>query len=134
MKSDASPRSSRNYDRLMLRSAFQSLFWSVILDKKRKSGLTLTKVAESLGVDKAYVSRSFSSPPNWQVDKISDMAEALGVELELFARDTITGELFSPTGKVSFSETSSDRDAFVPLSRLAGCAATTEDGMRVVSA
>jgi hypothetical protein len=61
-----------------------------------------------LGVDKSYISRSFSTPPNWQIDKISDFADALGVEIDLVARDLRSGEIFTPTGKLKFSETKTE--------------------------
>src|SRR5690606_435536 len=106
----------RAFKRSMLRSAFQSLFWGVILQRKKRSGLTLTDLADEIGVDKSYVSRSFSSPPNWQIDKIADFADALGVELNLVARDLKTGELFTPTGKVQFATTSAaDGNSFVSV-------------------
>lgn len=93
----------RTFKRSMLRSSFQSLFWSVLLNRKRKNGLTITELASTLGVDKSYVSRSFGSPPNWQIDKIADFADALGVEISIVARDMKTGELFTPTGVVNFA-------------------------------
>ena len=89
---------SREYDRLMLRSAFQSLFWSVLLARKRAEGLTRKGLADKLGVHKSFVTRSFSAPPNWQIDKVSDMAEALGVDLVLEARDRVTGVIYTPSG------------------------------------
>lgn len=88
----------REYDRLMLRSAFQSLFWSVLLSRKRAEGLTRKGLADRLGVHKSFVTRSFSAPPNWQLDKVSDMAEALGVDLVLEARDRVTGVIYTPSG------------------------------------
>ena len=113
-----SDSSSMKFNRLMLRSAFQSLFWAVIVDRKRKTGLTLTTLADKIGVDKSYISRSFSSPPNWQIDKISDMADALGIELELRATDISSGEIFSSTGKLKFAESFSvDSDCYKQIER-----------------
>jgi hypothetical protein len=77
----------RMFDRISLRSEFQSLFWSILLKRKSETGFTFKALADALGINKSYVSRSFSSPPNWQIDKISDMADALGVELIVEARD-----------------------------------------------
>lgn len=88
----------REYDRHMLRSAFQSLFWSVLLERKKVEQFTLKKLADRLGINKSYISRSFSSPPNWQIDKISDMADALGVEIIIEARDRLLGCIYSPQG------------------------------------
>lgn len=88
----------REYDRLLLRSAFQSLFWSVLLSRKRAEGLTRKGLADRLGVHKSFVTRSFSTPPNWQIDRVSDMAEALGVDVILEARDRVTGVIYTPSG------------------------------------
>ena len=77
----------RVYERQMLRSAFQSLFWNVILTRKREDGFNFKALADRLGINKSYISRSFSSPPNWQIDKLADMADALGVDLIVEARD-----------------------------------------------
>jgi transcriptional regulator with XRE-family HTH domain len=88
----------RQYDRMMLRSAFQSMFWGVLLARKQEMGLTLKGLADKLGIDKSYVSRSFSSPPNWQIDKLADMADALDVEIEIAARDVKTGKVYTPVG------------------------------------
>lgn len=100
----------RKYDRLMLRSAFQSLFWSVLLTRKHDQGLTRTGLAEKLGIHKSFVTRAFSKPPNWQVDKISDMADALGVDLILEARDRATGAIYTPSGVRHRPTTSSNID------------------------
>jgi hypothetical protein len=98
----------REYDRTMLRSAFQSLFWSVLLARKRQSNLTLKGLADKLGINKSYVSRSFSSPPNWQIDRVSDMSEALDVDLIVAARDRKTGLIFMPSGVLEASSGSTD--------------------------
>lgn len=89
---------TRLYDRLMLRSAFQSLFWVVLLDRKRKEQLTRKGLADKLGVHKSFVSRAFSRPPNWQIDKISDFSDALGVDLVVEARDRATGVVYTASG------------------------------------
>jgi ribosome-binding protein aMBF1 (putative translation factor) len=77
----------RAFDRLSLRSEFQSLFWNVLLTRKRETGFTFKTLADKLRINKSYISRSFSSPPNWQIDKLADMADALGVHLVVEARD-----------------------------------------------
>ena len=71
-----------DYDRLMLRSAFVSLFWAALQDKGRQ----LKYLAKELQIDKSAISRWFSSsPPNWQVDTISDIARALDLEIRITA-------------------------------------------------
>ncbi len=89
---------TRDYRRQMTRAAFQSLFWSVLLKRKQDSGLTLKGLADKLGIHKSYMTRSFSSPPNWQIDKLSDLADALEVELVVEARDQKTGRTFTAFG------------------------------------
>jgi hypothetical protein len=72
-----------DYDRLMLRSAFVSLFWSALQDRSRK----LKFLAKELRIDKSAISRWFSSsPPNWQIDTISDIARVLDLEITVTAR------------------------------------------------
>jgi transcriptional regulator with XRE-family HTH domain len=89
---------NRLFRRISLRSEFQSLFWNIILMRKRQSGFTLKALADALGINKSYVSRSFSSPPNWQIDKMHDMADVLGVDLIVEARDRATGVVFTASG------------------------------------
>lgn len=87
-----------DFRRGVLRSAFHSLFWGVIVDRKRNENLKLKDVAETLGVNKSFVSRSFSSPPNWRIDTIADFTDALGLDLIVEARDRKTGRVFTPSG------------------------------------
>lgn len=86
------------FRRGMLRSAFHGLFWGVIVDRKSNSGLKLKDLADSLGVNKSYISRSFSSPPNWRIDTLADFSDALGLDLIVEARDRKTGRVFTPSG------------------------------------
>jgi hypothetical protein len=72
-----------DYDRMMLRSAFVSLFWAALQDQKQP----LKFLAKELKVDKSAVSRWFSSaPPNWQIDTVSDIARVLDLEITVTAR------------------------------------------------
>jgi|GEM_PF-1558577 len=94
----------RMHDRQMLRAAFQSLFLSVIQARKTASGYQLQQLAADTGNIKSTVSRWFSSdPPNWQIDTMADIADALDLELILQARDRKTGELHTPLGIVTAS-------------------------------
>jgi transcriptional regulator with XRE-family HTH domain len=98
------PKYVQKYDRLMLRSAFVSLFWAVISERRRQGKLKLQSIADALGINKSTVSRWFSSEqPNWEVDTISDIAGALNLEVEIYARDRATGKIFAPTGPVDQS-------------------------------
>lgn len=99
MSTKTDPAFLRSFDRQMLRSAFQSLFWSVFSDRKRKGKMTQQQFADALGVDKSAVSRSFSIPQNWTIDKLADMAGVLGVELVVEARDAAaSGVVFTASG------------------------------------
>jgi hypothetical protein len=87
------------YDRAMLRSAFVSLFWAAISDRKRRGKYTLQMLADKLGRNKSGVSRWFSKdPPNWSIDTISDVASALGLDMELRATDRAAGTVFTSSG------------------------------------
>lgn len=81
-----------------LRSAFHSLFWGVIVDRKRNAGLKMKDIAATLGVNKSFVSRSFSSPPNWRIDTLADFSDALDLDLIVEVRDRKTGRIFTPSG------------------------------------
>lgn len=95
------PERMRDYRRGALRSAFVSLFWSVIQDKKQKQLYKLQALADTLGIHKSTVSRWFSPDmPNWEVDTIADIADALGLEIQVIAKDRETGILYSPSGPV----------------------------------
>lgn len=99
MSLKADPKRLQEYRRQMLRSAFVSLFWSIIQHKREKSKLKLQEIAHRLGKDKSVVSRWFSpDPPNWTLDTVSDIAGALDVELRIEAIERSTGVVFSPSG------------------------------------
>ena len=67
----------------MLRSSFVSLFWQAM----QAAGHKLQFLADALRVDKSAVSRWFSSnPPNWTIDTIADIANALDLEIMITAR------------------------------------------------
>jgi len=109
---------NRVYDRQMLRSAFQSLFWNVILTRKRQNGFNFKALADKLGINKSYVSRSFSSPPNWQIDKVADMSEALGVDLIIEARDRKNPNvIYTPSGIRQPATTSTSLDKMLTFGR-----------------
>src|SRR5437879_299734 len=94
------------YNREMLRSAFVSLFWSVISIKKRRGGFPLKTLADKIGVHKSAPSRWFSGgQPNWTVNTISDIAGALNLDLEIRGRDQKTGETYAPHGLIQPANT-----------------------------
>jgi transcriptional regulator with XRE-family HTH domain len=82
----------------MLRSAFVSLFWAIITERRKKGVYTLLQLAKKLGTNKAEVSRWFRGEPNWTVGTIANIANALNVELRIEAVDRDSGEVFTPAG------------------------------------
>ena len=89
----------REYDRSMLRSELVSLFWAVVTERKKApGGYTLQQLADSLGINKSQVSRWFNGLPNWEANTIADIASALGVDLQVVARDRHDGRLYTPVG------------------------------------
>jgi transcriptional regulator with XRE-family HTH domain len=97
-RSDA--KFERAYARGTLRSAFVSLFWAVITERRKKGPFTLQELAKRLGANKGEVSRWFKNDPNWTVNTIASIATALNLDLTITARDRSTGQLFTPAGPV----------------------------------
>ena|SRR6267378_6187569 len=95
-KSD--PKFLRAYDRGMLRSAFVSLFWAVITERRKKGTYTLVQLAKQLGANKAEVSRWFKGEPNWTLGTIANIANALDVDLRVQAIERSSGQVFTPAG------------------------------------
>lgn len=87
----------REYDRHMFRSSLVSLFWRIISVKKEQpEGYKLQNLADSLRKGKSLVSRWFSSEtPNWEANTISDIANALNVDLHVTAVDRSDGTVYS---------------------------------------
>jgi hypothetical protein len=102
------------YDREMLRSAFVSLFWSIIFRKKQRGEFPLKELADKIGVHKSAPSRWFSDGhPNWTVNTISNIANALDLDLEITARDRVTGERYAPQGLIAPVRTSAPAGSMV---------------------
>lgn len=90
------PKFARAYYRAMLRSAFVSIFWAVISDRK-KQGLTLIALAKAIGSSKHEVSRWFKGDPNWTINTIASIAHALKLTLRIQAVDE-HGRVYGPSG------------------------------------
>jgi DNA-binding phage protein len=105
MRTKTDDNQMREYRRHMLRGEFRSLFWAIFSERKRKTKFTLQRFAEKLGIGKSSLSRGFNEPQNWTVDKMADMAHALGVELVVEARDIQSGVIFTPNGLGSYAQT-----------------------------
>lgn len=88
----------RAYDREMLRAAFVSLLWPAYERKREREGITLTALADALGIDKSAVSRWFATRPNWIIDTIADVARCLDLDLAIEARDRVTVRVYTPAG------------------------------------
>lgn len=103
IKADKSdPRLEAGYERGMLRSAFVSLFWSVISERKKRSGgYTLQALAQAVGSTKHEVSRWFNGDPNWTINTIANIARALELDITIQAREKATGRVFTPAGPAS---------------------------------
>ena len=96
--SKSDPKFTLSYERGMLRSAFVSLFWGIIMERKKRGGFTLLALAKILGANKGEVSRWFNGDPNWTINTIANLASALNVDLKITAVDRDTGAVFTPAG------------------------------------
>jgi transcriptional regulator with XRE-family HTH domain len=94
----ADPKFVRSYERAMLRSAFASLFWAAIADRK-KAGLTMVALAKAVGTSKHEISRWFKGDPNWTINTIAALAHALGLSLRIEAVDNL-GRVYRPSGRL----------------------------------
>jgi transcriptional regulator with XRE-family HTH domain len=90
------PKFEKAYYRAMLRSAFLSMFWAVISDRK-KNGLTLISLAKEIGSSKHEVSRWFNGDPNWTINTIAAIARALKLTLRVQAVDE-HGNVYGSSG------------------------------------
>jgi transcriptional regulator with XRE-family HTH domain len=90
------PKFERAYYRAMLRSAFLSMFWAVISERKKK-GLTLISLAKAIGSSKHEVSRWFNGDPNWTLNTIAAIAHALKLTLRVHAVDEY-GNVYGASG------------------------------------
>jgi transcriptional regulator with XRE-family HTH domain len=93
------PKFVRSYQRGMLRSTFVSLFWSVFRHRKEQDGLTLQALAKAIPANKAEVSRWFNGDPNWTLNTIASIADALNVDLRVEAVDRKSGVVFTANGR-----------------------------------
>lgn len=92
----------RDFARQMLRSNFVSLFASALKHRKTKTpSFGLVALARSIGKDKATLSRDFGGSPNWRLDTVADIAEALDLDLKIEAVDRASGVVIRATGPVS---------------------------------
>lgn len=100
MSMNKSDKIAKEYKREMLKSAFVSLFWSVISHRK-KTGGSMKELADKLSINKSAVSRWFSGKnPNWELSTIADIAGALDLEIRVEAVDRASGQVFTCIGEV----------------------------------
>ena len=88
----------RAYDRALFSESISSLFWGVIRERRKHGKFTNQSIADAAGVDKAKLSRDFSGARNLTTHTIVNYASALGVDLEIRARDRETGAIFTSRG------------------------------------
>lgn len=86
------------YERGMLRSAFRSIFWAVIADRKKRGRFTFQSLGKAVGADKAKVSHWFNGDPNWTINTIASLANALGLDLNISAVERSTGRIYTAAG------------------------------------
>jgi hypothetical protein len=100
----------------MLRSAFVSLFWGIIKERKRRpGGFKLQELAGTIGKNKGEVSRWFRREPNWTLNTVASLANALDVELSIEARERSSGLVFKPSGLVTTQTTYIDTNPLKPV-------------------
>jgi transcriptional regulator with XRE-family HTH domain len=92
------PKFVMAYDRALFRSAILSLFWAVISDRKKRGGFTFQSFAKKIGSTKHEVSRWFSGDPNWTLNTIASIANALDLDLRIEAVERSTGRVFTSSG------------------------------------
>lgn len=117
----------REYDREMLKSTIISIFAAVIAFKKKRGKYSYKRLADDLGKDKSAVSRWFSEDPNLELHTVSDIANALDIELRIEAVDRETQTVFNPheveehvVVKVDFASSYSSQRPNTPLSSQTG--------------
>jgi transcriptional regulator with XRE-family HTH domain len=82
----------------MLRSSFVGLFWSIFSERKKREGMNLSELAKRVGSTKAEMSRWFNGDPNWTLNTVANLANALDVELKIQAVERATGRVFTQSG------------------------------------
>ncbi|WP_295491463.1 helix-turn-helix transcriptional regulator [Sphingorhabdus sp. EL138] len=96
------------YDRFFYRSSLVSMFWAVIqARKKRKSAFKMKQLSDALKVDKSVVSRWFANSPNWTANTVSDIANALDLEIRVSVYDRTDGKIYTPSGEQTQALTTS---------------------------
>jgi transcriptional regulator with XRE-family HTH domain len=98
-KTRTTAKYKKAYDRAILRTAFVSLFWAIVTERRKHDpSFTLQGLAKRMGANKAELSRWFKSEPNWTLNTIANLANGLGVDLQIQAIDQRTGVVFTPAG------------------------------------
>lgn len=99
MKPSENDRFQLHYEQGMLRSAFRSMFWAIISERKKAGRFSLKDFIALLPRgDKGKVSKWFNGDPNWTINTIGTIARALNVDIKIEAVDRTTGVIFTPTG------------------------------------
>lgn len=89
----------RKFAAELMESAFFGAFLLAIEARKSEQALTRSELGKRMGREKTGISKLLSGPRNWQVDTISDLAEALDVRLEFALVDRLNPlRRFTATG------------------------------------
>lgn len=83
----------REINRELLKSEMTTIFFAAIAERK-KAGFSFQALADAMGINKSTVSRWFATPPNWELNTVSDLAHALNLRLEIRAHERDTGAVF----------------------------------------
>jgi transcriptional regulator with XRE-family HTH domain len=72
------------------------MLWGAFDARRKSEGFRFQDLADATGTNKGQVSRWFSGLPNWTLNTISDIAEALDLEIEVRARHRVKGHVYLP--------------------------------------
>ena len=78
--------------RLAEQSGYGSMAYQLL------EGFAVPRWITFLGANKGEVSRWFNGDPNWTINTIAAIADALNVEIRIQAIDRVTGVVFTPAG------------------------------------
>ncbi|MDA9493324.1 hypothetical protein XI08_30530 [Bradyrhizobium sp. CCBAU 11361] len=122
-----------SFDRAMLRSTVVSLFWGILSERKRSGDLTLQAFAKKVGTSKHEVSRWFGKgDPNWTLNTIASIANALDVELRIEAIDN-SGRIFKASGISSEPTAKTEAISVPPAVRITKVTNSSESKIRTES-
>lgn len=94
-----SPKHQLQFASEVLEAQIFGAFWLAIEARRKEDGLTQNELSERTGRDKTNISKLLDGPRNWTLKTISDLAEALNLQVEFSLKDKKKPErVFTPTG------------------------------------